>query len=52
VIYCTNMVMRVHLLVSVVPNVSLPLVKIFSCVALIGQETALSYLVIHIMAEV
>lgn len=49
---CACMKMCVHLLVNIVPHVSLPLVRIFSCGALIGQETALSHLIVQIMAEI
>jgi len=48
---CTNMKMCVHLLVNIVPHVSSPLVRVFSCGALVGQETILSHLVVQIMAE-
>jgi len=48
---CTNMKMYVHLLVNTVPHVSSPLVRVFSCGALIGQETTLSHLVVQIMPE-
>jgi hypothetical protein len=42
----------VHLLVNIVPHVSSPFVRVFSCGALIGQETTLSHLVVQIMAEI
>jgi len=39
------------LMVNVAPHVSSPSVRVFSCGALISQETTLSQLVIQIMAE-
>lgn len=49
---CINMKMGVLLLVDIVPRVSSPLGRVFSCTALIGQETTLSHLVIQVMAEI
>jgi len=46
------MKMGVLLLVDIVPRVSSPLGRVFSCTALIGQETTLSHLVIQVMAEI